>query len=344
MPFILKKIAYLQQYKNRIMKVKALALGVIIQLLCLTQIYAQVLLNEIKVNPPGNDNPFEFIELKGTPGSTINNVYLVILEGDSGNTGVADLAIKLNQITFGSNGLYFIGTSLGYTISLPTLMLDTLIFGVPGGVLENGSSTFMLVNSPSPIIYGIDYDTDNNGVLELPAGAIVLDSFGWVSGSASNAILYSPAVLTQSNGTPDAAVRFYGNNTPISTAAWYCGDLTGTGSTGTFDPLRVSFNFPTGGALSPGDHNLPNTLAIPVISSNLNITVFPNPASNSIQLSGIIKPGTYQIFDITGKHIQSGTFSTQQLEINIQELNNGLYVIKIIQDASLDCLKFEISK
>ena len=46
---------------------------------------AQLLLNEVKVNPPLNDNPFEFIELKGTPGSLITNTYLIVLEGDSGS-------------------------------------------------------------------------------------------------------------------------------------------------------------------------------------------------------------------------------------------------------------------
>ncbi|MFN7690616.1 MAG: hypothetical protein ACK5QU_06010, partial [Bacteroidota bacterium] len=115
--------------------------------------HAQLLLNEVKVNPPGNDNPFEFIELKGTPGSLITNTYLVILEGDSGSAGNADLVIRLNNITLGSNGLYFIGTSLGYTINSPTIMRDTLIFGIPGGIIENGSSTFMLVFSTTPIVY-----------------------------------------------------------------------------------------------------------------------------------------------------------------------------------------------
>ena len=39
---------------------------------------AQLLLNEIVVNPPGSDEPFEFIELKGNPGITLNNMYVCV--------------------------------------------------------------------------------------------------------------------------------------------------------------------------------------------------------------------------------------------------------------------------
>jgi hypothetical protein len=157
------------------MKTKSLLFLIAFQVLFLLNVKAQLLLNEVKVNPPGNDNPFEFIELKGTPGSLISNTYLLVLEGDSGSAGNADLVIRLNNITLGSNGLYFIGTSLGYTIPAPTILRDTLIFGIPGGILENGSSTFMIVFSNTPIVYGLDYDTNNDGVLELPAGAAIID-------------------------------------------------------------------------------------------------------------------------------------------------------------------------
>lgn len=308
------------------------------------QVNAQLLLNEVKVNPPGNDNPFEFIELKGTPGSTITNMYLVIFEGDSASAGNADLVIRLNNITLGSNGLYFIGTSLGYSIASPTILRDTLIFGIPGGILENGSSTFMLIFSNTPIVYGVDYDTNNDGVLELPASASIQDSFGWATGGATDAIIYSAAVVTQSNGTPDAAVRFYGNNTANSAAAWYCGDLTGTGVSGTFDALEVSFNFPTGGALSPGNHNLPNTLAIKDVKSDFKFIVSPNPAQNKIKINGLKATAQYQIFDITGKLKMSGSIAPNQTELDTQDFNDGLYFIKVFTAQESYCSKFEIHK
>jgi hypothetical protein len=326
------------------MKTKKLLIGIIVLIFYSLNTKAQLLLNEVKVNPPGNDNPFEFIELKGTPGSQITNTYLLILEGDSASAGNADLVIRLNNITLGSNGLYFIGTSLGYTISAPTLLRDTLIFGIPGGIIENGSSTFMLVFSTVPIIYGLDYDTNNDGVLELPAGAAVLDSFGWISGGATDAVLYTSAVITQSNGTPDAAVRFYGNSVANSAAAWYCGDLIGTGVSGTFDALEVSFNFPTGGALSPGDHNLPNTLAVGELSDINKLILSPNPAQNNIKISGVKGQSLYQIFDMTGRLMESGQLFSSSAELNLEHFRNGLYLLKVTNGKELYCSKFEVHK
>lgn len=324
------------------MKSKKLLFIVALQMIFLFEVKAQLLLNEIKVNPPGNDNPFEFIELKGTPGSTITNTYLLILEGDSASAGNADLVIRLNNITLGSNGLYFIGTSLGYTIAAPTILRDTLIFGIPGGIIENGSSTFMLVFSNTPIVYGLDYDINNDGVLELPAGASILDSFGWISGGATDAVLYTSAVVSQSNGTPDAAVRFYGNTQANLASAWYCGDLTGTGASSTFDALEVSFNFPAGGALSPGDHNLPNTLSVKELVLNNRLIVSPNPAQNNIKIHGIKGAANYQVFDMTGKLKLSGQLIANQAELEINDLSNGLYLLKVFNTQEVYCSKFEI--
>ncbi len=327
------------------MKSKKTLLLLAIHFILFFEVKAQLLLNEIKVNPPGNDNPFEFIELKGTAGSMLSNTYLLILEGDSGSAGNSDLVIRLNNITLGSNGLYFIGTSLGYPIAAPTLLRDTLIFGIPGGILENGSSTYMLVFSNTPIVYGIDYDTNNDGVLELPQGAVILDSFGWITAGVTTAILYTSAVLAQSNGTPDAAVRFYGNNDANSAAAWYCGDLIGTGASGTFDALEISFNFPTGGALSPGDHNLPNTLAVKEIDATKQLMVSPNPAQNKIKVLGINGNATYQVFDMTGKLRASGqVLLNQQTEIDVLDFTDGLYLLKVFNAQDMYCSKFEIHK
>jgi hypothetical protein len=329
--------------KNTHMNLKSQFILSVLLLFSLSNSQAQLLLNEVKVNPPGNDNPFEFIELKGTPGSIITNTYLLILEGDSGSAGNADLVVRLNNITLGSNGLYFIGTSLGYTINSPTILRDTLIFGIPGGILENGSSTFMLVFSTTPIVYGLDYDTNNDGVPELPAGAVVLDSFGWITVGSTAAILYSPAVLTQSTGTPDAAVRFYGNTTANAASAWYCGDLIGTGASSTFDALEISFNFPVGGALSPGDHNLPNSLGLNKLTGT-KILVSPNPAADKINFSGNTfgSNASFQIFDMTGRLQLDGLITPGIGEIDVDELPNGLYLLKILDQGEEFFTKFEV--
>ena len=42
---------------------------------------ASTLLNEIEVNPPGrDDNRYMYVELEGTPGASLNNVWFVAID------------------------------------------------------------------------------------------------------------------------------------------------------------------------------------------------------------------------------------------------------------------------
>ena len=292
---------------------------------------AQLLLNEIVVNPPGGDEPFEFIELKGNPGNTINNIYVCVFEGDSASAGNCDLVIPLNNITLGSNGLLLIATSLGFAnVPAATTFIDTLNFGIPGGVLENGNTTFAVIFSPIPIVYNADYDTNNDGTLDLPSGAILQDAVGWNNGDLT-ALIYGGVVLTQSAGTPDAAVRFFGNTTPFSKPAWYNGDLTGSTS---FDPLEISSNFPVGGFLTPGDFNVPNLVGIEkAIESNLEI--YPNPCSNQFRISGLQNEISFKVYDLTGRTFIQGFTSDGIIEIPNNIAEGTYYVLMVIKEKSI---------
>jgi hypothetical protein len=282
---------------------------------------AQLLLNEIVVNPPGTDDPFEFIELKGEPGSAINQLFLCVFEGDSASAGNCDLAIPLRNITLGSNGLLFVGSTLGYT-NLPsaTFIKDTLLFAVPGGYLENGNTTFALIFSTTNIIEDVDYDTNNDGVLDLPQGAVLMDAVGWTNGD-QYAKIYGGVTLTQSAGTPDAAVRFFGNTTAFSKPAWYNGDLT---DLTVFDQLEVSDNFPVGGAITPGNHNVPNNgVGINSIQAVAS-TVYPNPANEFIQFSNVNDESQFTLFQLNGQIAMKGKCASLT---SVKELANGAYYI-----------------
>jgi hypothetical protein len=287
--------------------------------------HAQLLLNEIVVNPPGGDEPFEFIELKGNPGNTINNIYVCVFEGDSASAGNCDLVFPLNNITLGSNGLLLIATSLGFpNIPAATTFIDTLNFGIPGGILENGNTTFAIIFSPTPIVYNADYDTNNDGTLDLPSGAILQDALGWNNGDLT-ALIYGGVVLTQSAGTPDAAVRFFENTTPFSKPAWYNGDLIGSTN---FDPLEISSNFPVGGSMTPGDFNIPNEVGIEkAIESNLEI--YPNPCSNQFRISGLQDEVFYKVCDLAGRTFIQGLTSDGIVEIP-NYLGSGTYFVTMV--------------
>ncbi|BAZ15815.1 5'-nucleotidase/2',3'-cyclic phosphodiesterase [Calothrix sp. NIES-4071] len=244
-----------------------------------------VVLNEINVNPPSTDNPFEYIEIKGTPNQTLSNLYFVSIEGDNSGTqaGTADMVVSLNGQTFGTNGLLVIASPTGgHTIPAATTKITDAQLNSSGGGLENGTNSFLLISSPTAITEGTDFDTDNDGVLELPAGATIVDAVGWTDGDA-NDIVYGGVVLTQSSGTPDAATRFPNNTTPNSAAAWYNGDLTGTTNNSvTYSSTAASANLPAGAVLTPGDVNYNGVVQADLTISSLTDSPDPVVVGNTL--------------------------------------------------------------
>jgi hypothetical protein len=215
-----------------------------------------LLLSEVKVNPPGSDAPNEYVEIKGVPGAWLTNVYLVAIDG-SVDPGVADMVVNLSGHTLGSSGLLLVaGAGHPYTIPAGTAVLLAPQFTTTGGALDNGSLSILIVSSRSAINQGEDLDAGDNGVLEgLPGSATILDAVAWTDGGG-NDIIYGGVDLTQKNFTPDAAVRFPGNNTARSANAWFCGDLAGSsGDSLQFSPAAVSSNFPPDTLLTPGAIN-----------------------------------------------------------------------------------------
>lgn len=222
---------------------------------------AQVI-NELDVNPGGSDAPCEYIEIRGTPGSIIQNVHFVAFEGDGAGSGTAD-----NVVTFGSpgpafpsNGLIVItGTAACGTRTYPaeTLRVQAAFLDAPStGAIENGTISFLLISSSTAIVLATDYDTDNNGTLEgLPAGATILDAVAWTDGDAGD-LMYGGIGLSAVGGNIGAATRFPNNTTPNSAAAWYGGAMTGTNDATTYSPTIRTPNFPPDGALTPGAPNV----------------------------------------------------------------------------------------
>jgi len=74
-----------------------------------------------------------------------------------------------------------------------------------------------------------------------------------------------------------------------------------------------------------------------VIEAN-SIQLFPNPSNEFIQLSGLTKIEQYQIFNLTGAEITSGTIANQEA-ISIQNLQEGLYFLKLESGATIKFLK-----
>jgi hypothetical protein len=269
-----------------------------------------VVLNEVLADVPSTDQPFEYVELRAAPGTLLAGLYLLVLEGDAGGTGgvgVADARFVFSgSDAVGSNGLLLITSVIDPRTpeDSQTAVLNWSQLNAGSSGFENGSITFMLVFSPTTAIAaGADLDTDNDGNLELPGDAVIIDSVGWSDGGASD-IVYSPAVIIPSAGTPDAATRFPSDLTPLSQAAWYGGDLLNTAGQASqgYNPANATGNLPTEAVITPGATNFP------VPSDNIQpevlSAVFNRPTAQSI---------TVTFSEDVGSTLSSGAFTLTNL-------------------------------
>ena len=82
-----------------------------------------------------------------------------------------------------------------------------------------------------------------------------------------------------------------------------------------------------------------NALSVDGASLNENsISVFPNPASSAITVSGITNQETYRIYNVLGAETATGVISNNE-SISIQDLSNGLYLINFDNGNNIKFLK-----
>jgi hypothetical protein len=222
-----------------------------------------LLLSEIDLNPPGSDLPYQFVELRGAPGFVLHNVYLLEVEGDTiQNPGTINAILSLEGATIGSNGLLLIRSSAGFAPeSSATGVFDTPLFDVGGIDFEPGSASFVLLFDFGTFSLAIDTDLDpfNDGTLELPESATVLDAVGALDGTindrAYGAVVGPASTNPFISDAPDAFTRFTSDLRPSTSAAWFWGNLVGgvsNSKTYTTNTDQRSANFPAGGILTPG--------------------------------------------------------------------------------------------
>ena len=85
-------------------------------------------------------------------------------------------------------------------------------------------------------------------------------------------------------------------------------------------------------------------IAVSEQQSDKNITLFPNPAKQFIQLQIPNPIATtlykYSIHDVFGRSILSGTMHSSNTTIEVDDLENGVYFIEVSSDEKRSCMKF----
>jgi MYXO-CTERM domain-containing protein len=218
------------------------------------------LINEVELNPPGGDAPWQYIEIEGTPGASLAGVQMVVAEG----AGAASVEMVVNlgaacggACTIGTNGIFMIKAadsgvgSVGHTPAAGTNVFKDAQLSMAS--LTTNNTAVLLVQGPAILTEGSALARGDGGFAVLPAGDSLLDGVGWGGGGTLAGV-----TLSQTTGFPDAATRFPGRRDRTA-AAWYGGNLAGASNSVTYATAAAqrTANFPSGGALTPGAPNVP---------------------------------------------------------------------------------------
>lgn len=303
---------------------------------------AGVRLNEVSVNPPATDNPYEFFEIIGPANQSLNNFYFVSVEGDSGaNVGQATAVFSLGGNSLGTNGLL-----LGKAVSgghdkedTATTVVTFATLDTVGGIFQNGSNSFVLIYSTAAITLNQDLDSNNDGTLELGTTGVVIDGVGWTDNGATDKVVTGAANLAP-NGTgftfqPTIASRTLGNTAAGDVSAWYYGVIDGTvGSSASkvYSTTSASANLPSGALLTPGAanfatsaDNIPPTVSSKVFDFDTSAVVPSLTVTFSEPMSGItlsdLASSTFTITDrSTNTAIPAASFTLTPVSTSVYKI------------------------
>jgi len=142
------------------------------------------------------------------------------------------------------------------------------------------------------------------------------------------------AMTTIANGWETLVFNF--DNAAAGTAAFNIGYA--------YDMASIFFNFGTTGAIAGSKTYYFDDLAIYDATVNVNLinannilSVYPNPASSTIQVN-INDNVNYKIVDLTGRTVITGKIENNN--INVNNLSNGVYVLQLITEKGHTSTRF----
>lgn len=245
-----------------------------------------LVINEVHINPPGNDDNFEYIEILSASGDrqSTDDHTLVMIENTGTRGGEILEFWNLDGMATGSNGLLLLGNGYspgtlaywdrslfpGVTPEVPYTAVNATVTAV-GDPLDlgndnidpNDSFTLILVQGFTGSV-GLDLDVDDNGTLDaqaLPWAVTasvdgVLDSVAMLNFDdltmTFDGLPYVNAQLGQETFVPDNVSRKAGNTNANDASAWFGGDIAGLVPSGL--AFGVDF-FGIQAAATPGSPN-----------------------------------------------------------------------------------------
>ena len=104
--------------------------------------------------------------------------------------------------------------------------------------------------------------------------------------------------------------------------------------------MYFTANTRTNGSVAQGvqqPYEISITTGLNETGINLNLSAFPNPTTNylMLQIDNYDKALSYQLYDISGKLIESNTVVANSTTIKMEQMQTGTYFLKVTQNNTL---------
>jgi hypothetical protein len=207
-----------------------------------SQAWGTIQINEMLINPPGNDNLYEYLEFRSTTGGIESLAGLTLLSIEAkadlqfpGRNGTVDLVVSLDAFSTGENGLFLWKSgAVSYTPAANPLTTINVADFNPD--IENGTNTFLLVSGFTGTL-GEDLDTNNDGTIDVTVPwTSLIDSIAIIEPIEGTGNADGFEYATQLGGTSFPALQdtiggYFTPDTvfrPLGSNAWIGVDLLGT--------------------------------------------------------------------------------------------------------------------
>ena len=217
-----------------------------------------------------------------------------------------------NSITSISNTLFYACSSLTSLVipnSVTTIGIAAF-FGcsnlssvtIPNSVTLIGSQSFVNCSSLTSLTIPNSVTTIGNQV------------FANCTGLTSVTVNWTTPLVINANVFQNVNTTIIPLNVPSGSEALYEANAVWT----TFNPIN--------GFLSAEDFN------------SVKVSIYPNPTTNFITVSGLFNSESYVIYDMMGRALQNGDINDNNT-INIENLSNGNYILKLTNGFSSSIIK-----
>ncbi|WP_433631865.1 GEVED domain-containing protein [Chryseobacterium cucumeris] len=241
----------------------------------------------------------------------------------------------------------FFTTTINYCASAST---DTTVMHISNVTVNSTGVTSPMVSDSGPSNY-IDYRSDLSRRVKFFIGTTgnklsVTNTWtgtpgtttvtAWIDLNANGIFESNERVMVANNVTQAApAVSLF--TIPSLAAVTLCGVTMRVISSQTI-PLDACSTFTYGEVEDYGVDLINLTLGLEESGKSVKPEIYPNPASDVLNISGISEAADYEIYNIAGQKIDEGKVSNHH--VNLNHLSKGVYFIQLKDKEKVTRLKF----